>query len=53
MSGYVLTPTAQADLTAIMRDYLILYKPDSDPLQIVTIVRGSRDIPTLLSKRGL
>ena len=25
-----------------MRDYLILYKPGTDPLQIVTIVRGSR-----------
>ena len=36
-----------------MRDYLILYKPGSDPLQIVTIVRGSQDIPKLIGRRGL
>jgi antitoxin ParD1/3/4/toxin ParE1/3/4 len=36
-----------------MRDYLILYKPESDPLQIVTIVRGSRDIPRIVGRRGL
>jgi antitoxin ParD1/3/4/toxin ParE1/3/4 len=103
MSGYLLTPTAQEDLTAIrdyylekagarvarqmlvefveafrflgrapgaghkredlsedrpvlfwaMRDFLIIYKRDSSPLQIVTIARGTRDIPTLISNRKL
>ena len=36
-----------------MRDFLIIYKSDTSPLQIVTIVRGTRDIPTLITKRGL
>ena len=36
-----------------VRDFLIIYKRDSSPLQIVTIVRSSRDIPTLIGKRGL
>ena len=103
MSGYILTPTAQDDLTNIrdyyleeagyriarqmlvefveafrflartpgaghkredlaedrpvlfwqMRNYLILYKLGSAPLQIVSIVRGSQDIPTLLGRRTL
>lgn len=103
MSGYVLTPTAQEDLTHIrdyylneaghrvarqilvefveafrflgripgaghkredlaedrsilfwpMRDYLILYKPKTTPLQIITIVRGSQDIPRIISRRRL
>ena len=103
MSGYILSPTAQEDLTAIrdyylekagrriarqmliefvetfrllalkpgaghkredlaearpvlfwpMRDYLIIYKPGSNPLRIISIVRGSQDVPTLLVRRGL
>jgi plasmid stabilization system protein ParE len=103
MSGYILSPTAQEDLTAIrgyyldqagyriarqmlvefvdafrflsrtpgagykredlaearpilfwpMRDYLILYKAVSSPLQIVSIVRGSRDVTALIERRGL
>ncbi|SRR6266481_1660037 len=103
MSGYILTPTAQADLVAIrayyveeagprvsrqmlvefveafrflsrtptaghkredlaqdrpilfwtMRDYLIIYQQRTSPLKIVTIVRGSRDIPTLIVRRRL
>jgi plasmid stabilization system protein ParE len=36
-----------------MRDYLILYKPGTDPLQIVTILRGSRDVPAIVSRRQL
>jgi plasmid stabilization system protein ParE len=36
-----------------MRDYLVLYKPGTDPLQIVTIVRASRDIPRIIGRRGL
>ncbi len=103
MSSYVLTETAQADLTLIrdyylekagyriarqmlvefveafrflaqapraghkredlaenrpilfwtMRDYLILYKPETNPLQIITILRGSRDIPTIIAQHRL
>ena len=103
MNGYVLTPTAQEDLTDIrdyyleeagyrvarqmlvefveafrflartpgaghnredlaedrpilfwpMRGYLILYKPGTNPLQIITIARGSRDIPGIIGRRGL
>ena len=29
-----------------MRNYLILYKPNTNPLQIVTIVSGSQDVPS-------
>jgi plasmid stabilization system protein ParE len=36
-----------------MRDYLILYKPGTSPLQIITIVRGSRDLPRIIGRRGL
>jgi plasmid stabilization system protein ParE len=36
-----------------MRDYMILYKPGTDPLQIITIARGSQDIPRIVSRRGL
>src|SRR5450759_1628855 len=103
MSGFILTPTAQEDLTQIrdyyleeagprvarqmlvgfmeafrfltrtpgaghkredlaedrpilfwpMRDYLILYRPGALPLQIITIVRGSRDIPGIIGIRRL
>lgn len=34
-----------------MRDYLILYKPATKPLQILTIVRGSRDVPKTVGNR--
>lgn len=36
-----------------MRDYLIIYKPVTDPLEILTIARGSRDIPAIIKRRGL
>lgn len=36
-----------------MRDYLILYKPQTSPLEILSIFRGSRDVPRLLDKRQL
>lgn len=36
-----------------MRDYLILYKPNTDPLEILSIFRGSRDVPALIGKRKL
>jgi plasmid stabilization system protein ParE len=34
-----------------MRDYLILYRPATKPLQILTIVRGSRDVPKTVGSR--
>ena len=36
-----------------MRDYLILYKPGTKPLQIVTIARGSQDLAKIISRRGI
>ncbi len=36
-----------------MRDYLILYKPGTNPLEIITIARGSQDLPRILSRRNL
>jgi len=35
-----------------MRDFLIIYERDTSSIQIVTIARGTRDIPTLISKAG-
>lgn len=34
-----------------MRDYLILYKPTAKPLEILMILRGSRDVPKLIRLR--
>jgi plasmid stabilization system protein ParE len=31
--------------------YLIVYRPETTPLQIVSIVHGGRNVETLLSKR--
>lgn len=31
-----------------VRSYLIVYKPDTDPLEIVAVLHGARDIPKLL-----
>lgn len=36
-----------------MRDYLILYRPASKPLQILSVVRGSRDVSTVINRRAL
>ena len=36
-----------------LRDYLIIYKRDTTPVEIVTIARGSRDIPAIIRKRRL
>jgi antitoxin ParD1/3/4/toxin ParE1/3/4 len=36
-----------------MRDYLILYKPSTHPLEILSIFRGSRDVPALIGRRKL
>ena len=48
---------ARQDLTALpllfwpVGAYLILYKSDSPPLEIVAVVQGSRDIPLLIERR--
>jgi len=31
--------------------YLIVYRPDTKPLEIVTILHGSRDVAAVLSER--
>ena len=36
-----------------MRDYLILYKPDTSPLQVITIARGSQDVAKIIGRRTL
>ena len=36
-----------------MRDYMILYKPGTNPLEIITIVRGSQDLPRIIGRRRL
>ena len=33
-----------------MRDYLIIYRVGRKPIEIVTVVRGSRDVPALLER---
>ena len=36
-----------------MRDYLILYKPGTNPLEIITIARGRQDLPRIIGRRNL
>ena len=36
-----------------LRDYLILYKPETDPLEILSIFHGARDLPHLIGRRNL
>ena len=36
-----------------MRDFLVLYKPATSPVLIVTIVRGSQDVPAIVKRRAL
>lgn len=36
-----------------MRDYMILYKPGTNPLEIISIVRGSQDLPRIIGRRKL
>ncbi len=36
-----------------LRDYLIIYKPATKPLQIITIVRGSQNVPAIIDYRRL
>jgi len=35
-----------------MRDYLIIYRAAAKRVEIVTIVRGSRDVAVILRRRG-
>lgn len=34
-----------------MRGFLILYRPETNPLQIVASMRGSQDVPAFLRRR--
>ncbi len=34
-----------------VRSYLVVYRPDTSPLQIVGVLHGARDVPTLLRER--
>jgi plasmid stabilization system protein ParE len=36
-----------------MREYLIIYRAATDPVEIVTLARGSRDIATIIRRREL
>jgi toxin ParE1/3/4 len=36
-----------------MRDYMILYKPGTNPMEIIAIVRGSQDLPGIIDRRRL
>ncbi len=36
-----------------MRDYLILYRLATKPLQILSVIRGSQDVPRMIGRRGL
>lgn len=33
-------------------NYLIVYRPESDPIQVVAVVHGKRDVPSFLRQRG-
>ena len=35
-----------------MRDYLIIYRVATKPVEIITIVRGSRDVAIILKRRN-
>jgi plasmid stabilization system protein ParE len=35
-----------------VRSYLIVYKEKSEPLQIVAILHGARDIPSIIGEDG-
>jgi len=35
-----------------VRDYLIIYRAFTKPVEIITIARGSRDIAVILKRRG-
>ena len=34
-----------------MRDYLVVYRAGTDPVEIVTIARGSRDVASIIKRR--
>jgi plasmid stabilization system protein ParE len=36
-----------------LRGFLILYKPETNPLEILSILRGSRDVAALIVRRNL
>jgi len=34
-----------------VRSYLIIYRPDKDPLEVIGVMHGARDIPSIIRKR--
>ena len=34
-----------------MRDYLIVYRPDTNPLRILAILRGSQEVSKIIGRR--
>ncbi len=34
-------------------DFIVVYRPEAKPLQIVAVLHGKRDIKTLIEKRGI
>ncbi|GMV97574.1 MAG: type II toxin-antitoxin system RelE/ParE family toxin [Phycisphaerae bacterium] len=34
----------------VVYSYLIVYLPDTDPLQVIRVVHGRRDVPTVLKE---
>lgn len=43
--------TKQAVLFWLVRSYLVIYKRDSDPLQIIAVLHGKRNVKKLLKGR--
>ena len=43
--------TSQAVRFSSVYSYLIVYRPETKPLQVVTILHGSRDVAGILSER--
>lgn len=35
-----------------MRDYFIVYMPDTNPLRILAILRGSQEVAQIMNRRG-
>lgn len=61
---YILAPEAALDLVQIWRyvkknnvrffavyEYLIVYRPDTKPVQVVSILHGHRDVEQILRDR--
>ena len=49
MRRYILAPAAARDLAVY--SYLIVYRPDTKPLQVAAVLHGARDVAKLLLTR--